>query len=73
MPDMDSSSGRSKVGPKQTDRLEGIIRFLSDFSATLFQQEKQKEKIQSEVIISWSKTLKRKQNMTKKGYREKHS
>ena len=30
-----SSSGRSNVGPKHTPKLDIVIKFLSDFAATL--------------------------------------
>lgn len=34
-----SSSALNKVGPKQTPRLETVMRFLSDFSTTLARWE----------------------------------
>ena len=33
-----SSSARKRVGPKQTPRLETVIRFLSDLATTLQEQ-----------------------------------
>ena len=37
---MDSSSGRSSVGPKQTLRLDIVIRFLSLLDATLHDERR---------------------------------